>query len=112
MRRFFRWMKVFFHKKRMSRSLLQSDEPVLVENMIREVVDANECLADTIDNINIIELKGELIKCGLSKKVLKVVLLGRIKEAIANNITMIENQPMDVTNNAGGDAVEPTIFWK
>ena len=94
-------------------------EPVLVltdggenrENTIPEI--AQPVLTEAvIDVMKIVELRSELGKRGMSKNGLKAVLVERLKEAVAQNVPLLENRPdHEVANNAG-DGFDGGAYWE
>ena len=65
-----------------------------------------------IDVMKIVELRSKLGKRGMSKNGLKAVLVERLKEAVAQNVPLLKNQPdHEVANNAG-DGFDGGAYWE
>ena len=48
----------------------------------------------------------------MNKSGLKTDLINKLKEAVANNVPIMEDRPAQVTDNAAGDQFEPGAYWK
>ena len=48
----------------------------------------------------------------MNKSGLKTDLINKLKEAVENNVPIMEDRPAQVTDNAAGDQFAPGVYWK
>ena len=62
--------------------------------------------------MKVLELKEALEERNISKKGLKIELISRLKQAIANGMDVVENIDPDILCNMAGENFEPTAHWE
>ena len=67
---------------------------------------------DEVSKMNVIALKQELKKQGISTTDLKEVLVTRLEDAIFKNVLLVENLPQEEVDNLAGDVFSPDAYWQ
>jgi len=98
---------------------LGSENPNICEtNIVENSIDATAVTAESvltdelIDKMKVVELRLELEKRGISKNGLKADLVGRLKEAVAKNVPLLEDRPEVEVANSAGIGFEPGAYWQ
>ena len=88
--------------------LLPDDATENIENSTT----TNMLTDEQIGAMKVVELRTELEKRGMSKNGLKNVLIQRLKEAVKNNVQLLEARPDDEVQNLAGDGFDGNSYWK
>ena len=67
---------------------------------------------ETIKKMKVADLRIALDARGVSKNGLKTVLIDRLKEAVGEGVTLIEDQQSAEVQNSAGNDFHPICYWK
>ena len=74
---------------------------------------AQPVLTESITNaMKVVELRDELENRGMSKNGHKAVLVDRLKEAIAQNVPLLEHRSQHEIANIAGDGFDGGAYWQ